>query len=101
MPRSIGSLKAAVCTLATHTVVPRLFADEPTTLLCATKGSSFLTIGLFWRGFLATCTTTVVLHFLAFLKVTAQTTCQSVTLTVLATSLQSQLDLVMQESKVN
>ena len=40
------------------------------TVVCATKGSSFLTIGLFWRGFLATCTTTVVLHFLAFLKVT-------------------------------
>jgi hypothetical protein len=38
--------------------------------VCAAKGSSFLTIGLFWRGFLATCTTTVVLHFLAFLKVT-------------------------------
>jgi Voltage gated chloride channel len=37
------------------------------------QGSSFLTIGLFWRGFLATCTTTVVLHFLAFLKVSAYT----------------------------
>lgn len=35
------------------------------------QGSSFLTMGLFWRGFLATCTTTVVLHILAFFKVCA------------------------------
>jgi len=33
------------------------------------QGSSFLTISLFWRGFLATCTCTVVLHVLAFMKV--------------------------------
>ena len=34
----------------------------------AVQGSSFLTISLFWRGFLATCTCTVVLHMLAFMK---------------------------------
>ena len=37
------------------------------------QGSSFLTISLFWRGFLATCTCTVVLHMLAFMKVWFQT----------------------------
>ena len=38
-------------------------------LLAIEQGSSFLTISLFWRGFLATCTCTVVLHMLAFTKV--------------------------------
>ena len=36
------------------------------------QGSSFLTISLFWRGFLATCTCTVVLHVLAFMKVSCR-----------------------------
>jgi chloride channel 7 len=34
-------------------------------LLAIEEGSSFLSLGLFWRGFLATCTGVVTLHFLA------------------------------------
>lgn len=34
-------------------------------LLAIEEGSSFLSLGLFWRGFLATCTGVLTLHFLA------------------------------------
>ena len=34
-------------------------------LLAIEEGSSFLSLGLFWRGFLATCTGVVTLHLLA------------------------------------
>ncbi len=42
--------------------------NRTATAACSAQGSSFLTISLFWRGFLATCTCTVVLHVLAFMK---------------------------------
>ena len=34
-------------------------------LLAIEEGASFLTLTLFWRGFLATCTGVLTLHFLA------------------------------------
>ena len=34
-------------------------------LLAIEEGSSFLSLGLFWRGFLATCTGVITLHTLA------------------------------------
>ena len=34
-------------------------------LLAIEEGSSFLSLGLFWRGFLATCTGVITLHLLA------------------------------------
>ena len=34
-------------------------------LLAIEEGSSFLSLGLFWRGFLATCTGVISLHVLA------------------------------------
>ena len=34
-------------------------------LLMLEEGASFLSVGLFWRGFLATCTGVLTLHFLA------------------------------------
>lgn len=37
-------------------------------LLMLEEGASFLSVGLFWRGFLATCTGVLTLHFLAQLK---------------------------------
>ena len=34
-------------------------------LLAIEEGSSFLNLGIFWRGFLATCSGVLTLHFLA------------------------------------
>lgn len=34
-------------------------------LLAIEEGASFLNLGIFWRGFLATCTGVLTLHFLA------------------------------------
>lgn len=36
-------------------------------LLAIEEGSSFLNLGIFWRGFLATCTGVLTLHTLALL----------------------------------
>ena len=36
-------------------------------LLAIEEGSSFLNLGIFWRGFLATCTGVLTLHSLALL----------------------------------
>lgn len=37
-------------------------------LLAIEEGASFLNLGIFWRGFLATCTGVLTLHFLAQLR---------------------------------
>lgn len=37
-------------------------------LLAIEEGASFLNLGIFWRGFLATCMGVLTLHFLAQLE---------------------------------
>ena len=37
-------------------------------LLAIEEGSSFLNLGIFWRGFLATCTGVLTLHTLALVR---------------------------------